>query len=976
MLELSASDPIVKGYLKDLNHLKAQHVSHELGLKAPFQTLLDKAAKRRGWTLVNELSTYSGGKRVVPDGTVRDEFRLARGWWEAKDTSDNLAAEIQKKLKAGYPTRNIIFEDTQIAVLYQDRAEAGEFALGEPLKIAALLNRFLSHDESDEQEFQRAMAEFKSRIPDLAQSLREHIAEAHKKNPPFQKAFAEFVTLCRASLNPDLSEDNVDEMLIQHLLTERLMRNLFQNPEFTQRNVIAAQVQHVIERLASTSFSTAEFLRRLDPYYKAIERAGANLSHFTEKQDFLNSVYEQFFQKFSPDIADKHGIVYTPREIVDYMCNSVEEALRDEFGLTLASPGVLILDPCTGTGNFLVNLIERMPGRALAEAYENRLFANEVMLLPYYVASLNIEHAYYERMKRYEPFPGLCFVDTLDMAEARQIGLFTPANTERVQREKEAKITVILGNPPYNVGQKSENDNNKNRKYRVVDSRIRETYSKDSKASSKSKLDDAYVKFFRWATDRLEGRDGIVCFVSNNGFLQGIAFDGFRKHLSQDFQRIDHFDLRGNARTSGDRRREEGGNVFDDQIRTGIGITLAVRNKDVKPRIRYYVVPPYGKAEEKRRILANFGSASRVPWQTLTPNAEHTWLVPEHAEEYREFPPMEEMFAIKTLGLNTNRDEIVYDFASDKLTRRVGNFIADYNLEIDRHRRDPKAGLSVHLKWSSRLKECLVRGQYAEFAEIKIKPSLYRPFTRRYVFLDSILNQRTSHWREISGLVIAVPGLGNRKPFGVLMSDTILPLDLAFEKVQCFPLSHLKDSAVEEFRRRYANDSITKQDVFYYIYAILHHPGYRERYAANLKRELPRIPFAPDFTAFTAAGKELARLHVEYESLDPWPLAAIENKDVPYSERVVKMKLSPDRQSLRVNDSLTLCGIPPEAFEYRLGSRSALEWIVDQYQVAGESDPNREDDPGYIVRLVGQVVRVSVVTAQIVKRLPEFAGPL
>jgi type I restriction-modification system DNA methylase subunit len=342
MLEIAATDPIIKLYLKDLENLRnGQQVAHELGLKGPFQNLLDKAARKRGWTLVAELSTYSGGKRVVPDGTVRDEFRLARGWWEAKDTSDKLASEIQKKLKAGYPTRNTIFEDTQTAVLYQDRSEAGEFALGEPLKVAELLNEFFAHDESDEREFHRAMDEFKSRIPDLAQSLREHIAEAHKKNAKFKDAFKKFLAVCRASLNPELSDEKVNEMLIQHLLTERLMRNLFQNPEFTKRNVIAAQVHNVIQELASSSFSTAEFLKKLDPYYKAIERAGANLSHFTEKQDFLNSVYEQFFQKFSPDIADTHGIVYTPREIVDYMCKSVEDALKEEFGLSLASPEVV-----------------------------------------------------------------------------------------------------------------------------------------------------------------------------------------------------------------------------------------------------------------------------------------------------------------------------------------------------------------------------------------------------------------------------------------------------------------------------------------------------------------------------------------------------------------------------------------------------------------------------------------------------------
>lgn len=963
MFELAPSDPIVRTYLKDLKHLKDQLVMHELGLKGPFQNLLDKAARKRGWTLVPELSTYSGGRRVVPDGTVRDEFRLARGWWEAKDTSDQLAAEIQKKLKAGYPSRNTIFEDTQMAVLYQDRSEAGEFALSEPVKVAELLNRFLSHDESDEREFERAMYEFKSRIPDLAHSLSEHIAEAHKKNRKFREAFAAFVTLCRASLNPELSEANVDEMLIQHLLTERLMRNLFQNPEFTTRNVIAAQVQNVIDALASGSFSTAEFLKKLDPYYNAIEREGTNLSHFTEKQDFLNSVYEQFFQRFSPNVADTHGIVYTPREIVDYMCSSVEEALKREFGYTLASPEVMILDPCTGTGNFLVNLIERMRGNVLPEAYENRLFANEVMLLPYYVASLNIEHAYYERVKQYEPFPGLCFVDTLDMAETQQIGLFTPANTERVEREKKAAITVIIGNPPYNVGQKSENDNNKNRPHKVVDRRVHDTYAKDSHASSKSKLDDAYVKFFRWATDRLNGRDGIVCFVSNNGFLDQTAFDGMRMHLSQDFERIDHIDLHGNVR----RNPKLSGtthNVFGIQV--GVGITLAVRKRGATSRLRYFRVPETWRRGQKLDFLTK----RDIAWNILKPDSKHTWLVPKHAQEFADFPAITDMFSLWTLGIGTNRDSVVYDWDRDKLRQRVVKFITAYNTEVHRHKASPDADWPDLIKWSRDLKKDALRGRLAEFDQGKIRAALYRPFTKRFLFFDRILNEEIYQWPKITGIVIWVK-TGAEWPFFALASEIICD-KLPQGGSQCFPIAQLEDSAVAQFRQRYSNASITKENLFHYLYALLHHPAYRERYADNLKRELPRIPFAPDFSALAAAGKELAHLHIEYETLEQWPLESVENKDVPYSERVTKMQLSPDRQSLKVNDSLTLVGIPGEAFEYRLGTRSALEWIIDQYQVKGESDPNREHDPGYIARLVGQVVRVSVETARLVKSLPDY----
>jgi predicted helicase len=961
MLDLSPTDPIVKTYLKDLDYLKHQSITHELGLKHAFQTLLDKAAKRRGWTLVPELATHYGGKRVVPDGTVRDEFRLARGWWEAKDTSDNLAKEIEKKLKAGYPARNTIFEDTQRAVLFQDRSEAGEFALAEPVHVAALLNRFFSHDESDEREFRRAMEEFKNRIPDLAQSLRSHIDEAHKKNKAFREAFAEFVALCRASLNPDLSEAKVDEMLIQHLLTERLMRNLFQNPEFTRKNAIAAQVEQVIDALAKGSFSRAEFLQKLDPYYKAIEREGSNLSHFTEKQDFLNSVYEQFFQRFSPDIADTHGIVYTPREIVDYMCNSVEQALREEFGYTLSSPEVVILDPCTGTGNFIVQLMDKIPRSALEEAYKNRLFANEVMLLPYYVASLNIEHAYSEHMGGYETFEGLCFVDTLDMAEHPT--LFAPENTKRVERERRADITIIIGNPPYNVGQESENDNNKNRKYKVVDKDVKDTYTKDSKATNKNALSDVYVKFFRWATDRLQGRDGIVCFVSNNSFIDQTAFDGMRKHLSQDFERIDHLDLHGNVR----RNPKLSGtthNVFGIQV--GVGITLAVRKKGTPARLRYHRVPEMWRKGEKLKFL----EANKVPWQTLAPDEKNTWLTTEHGDEWKALQAIDGRFGLHSNGVKTNRDAIVYDWDHDKLGARVKQFIFAYNAEVHRHKSDPEADWPDHIAWSETLKKAAVHGRLAEFENARIVRSLYRPFTKRWLYFDHLLNERVYQWENISGIVMWLK-VGPDWPFFALASSTICDL-LPQGGSQCFPASRLKDAALLEFRTHYSNPTITKEEIFHYIYALLHHPEYRTRYAANLKRELPRIPFAPDFQAFAAAGRELARLHVEYESLPPWPLKEVENKEVKFTQRITKMKLSKDKQSLYVNDSLTLAEIPSETFEYRLGSRSALEWIVDQYQIKGDSDPNREDDPAYIIRLIGQVVRVSIETVTIVKSLPNF----
>jgi len=380
----------------------------------------------------------------------------------------------------------------------------------------------------------------------------------------------------------------------------------------------------------------------------------------------------------------------------------------------------VILDPCTGTGNFIVNLIERMPGRALAEAYRSRLFANEIMLLPYYVASLNIEHAYYERMKQYESFDGLCFVDTLDMADARQIGLFTLANTERVAREKKAAITVIIGNPPYNVGQKSENDNNKNRKYKEVDGRIRDTYVADSTASLKTQVYDAYVRFFRWATDRLGSRDGIVCFVSNNSFVDQLAFDGMRKHLLQDFERVDHIDLHGNVRRN-PKLSGTANNVFGIQV--GVGITLAVKNKGAARELRYHRVPEMWRKREKLDFLAQGEPA----WQTPTPDADHTWLVLEHADEYRGFLGIAEFFDLYTVGVKTNRDEVVYDWDRRKLSERIRTLIADYNAVVYRRQADPEADWPDNIKWSEGLKLNVRRGNLAKFDRAKVRGALYRP---------------------------------------------------------------------------------------------------------------------------------------------------------------------------------------------------------------------------------------------------------
>jgi len=999
--------------LRDKGGVSEQH------LRPAFQSLLVAVGKKAGWTLVPEQRLPNG---KVPDGTFRDAFLLPRGYWEAKDTADDLQTEIKKKIEIGYPLTNIVFEDTHRAVLYQDGQRALEVELGDRQQLTDLLHAFITHAEPDIEHFEQAVAEFKARIPELAQGVLAIIATERKGNKRFIAAFAAFHELCRTALDPRITTELIDEMLVQHLLTERLFRTVFDNQDFTRRNAIAVEIEKVIDALTSRAFNRAAFLKSLDRFYLAIEDTARGLDDFSEKQHFLNVVYERFFQGFSVKNADTMGIVYTPQEIVDFMCASVDAVLRQEFGKSLSTPGVKVLDPCVGTGNFIVNILRRINRRDLPQKYRDDLFCNEIMLLPYYIASMNIEHEYYQLTGEYLPFEGICFTDTLDLAEAKQLGLFGEENTERVAREKGAEITVVIGNPPYNVGQQNENDNNKNRAYPVIDQRIRETYGRDSKATNRNALSDAYVKFFRWATDRLGTQDGIVCFVSNNSFLSKLAFDGMRKNLESDFTTIYHFNFKGDAHTSGERRQREGGNLFNNQIRVGVGITLLVRNHQQLQthQLNYHVVGDYWTASEKTAYLRQFSEVTKMPWQTLQPDERHTWLTEGLQDDFDAFIPIgtkvgkaaqtglaQTIFQLYSGGVKTNRDQWAYDFDANKLRKKIQEFIEFYNCEVDRWQRRTDRDMRIdnfvsydekRLKWSRDLKLDLQRGHVAEYNEAKLRASLYRPFCKQHLYFDRVINEEVYVFPRILPIrdcekenrIICVVN-EEQIPFSVQIASLIPCLHYGGRQTQCFPFytynedgnnrqENITDWALGEFREQYG-DGVTKWDIFYYVYALLHYPAYRERYAENLKRELPRIPLAvaaSDFPAYVDIGLKLADLHLHYETVEEYPLNWIENNKIPFSWRVEKMRLSAEKDVLVVNDSLTLTGFPPACFAYRLGNRSALEWVIDQYQVSTDkrsgitSDPNRDDDPEYIIRLLARVVTVSVETVKLVQSLPEL----
>jgi len=1047
---LSPTAPAIEAYYNRLADYRRLGATNEMAIRQAFAILLEEVAANVAWYLILEQTLDN---RARPDGVLLDNLRIPRGYWEAKDTKDNLETEITKKIAVSYPTFNTIFENSEYGILYQDGRRVLEVDLRHREQLAKLLSLFFSYTGADIEKFQSAVREFQARIPLLAQGLMHLIAEEFKQNVAFSTAFKKFHALCQQALHTTTSREVVEEMLVQHLLTERLFRTVFENQDFVRRNVIAAEIEKVIEILTIRAFSRREFLQELDTIYHTIEDNAKRIEDFSAKQPFLNVVYERFFQGFSVKQADTHGIIYTPQEIVDFMCASVETILQQEFNLTLAAPTVQILDPCVGTGNFILNLLKRISRKDLQRKYEQEIFCNEVLLLPYYIAALNIERCYFELMKQYCAYPGICLVDTLNLVESpssaekqaatQQLLFFNEENTKRVERQKAAPLMVIIGNPPYNVGQRNVNDNNKNRPYTVIERRISETYAKDSRATNKNALSDAYIKFFRWAIDRLEDRDGIICFVSNNSFLEGIAFDGLRKHLLQDFTTIYHLNLGGNARKGG------GGSVFG--IMVGVGITILVRKK-VKPTeasakalLLYHALPNQLTGPAKLALLTKHQSVKEIEWHVLQPDAKNNWLTTGLSTEFDSFLALgtkeaktcksnvvETIFKTFSNGVNTSRDTWAYNFNETLLIANIQRFSAAYNAEVDRWKQRSKKDAQVDtfvsyddskLKWSESLKNYLKREISIIFNLLKVRFSLYRPFCKQYLYFDRFMIERVYQFpsifptpaSEAENLVICLTIIGTQKAFSCFISNHLTDLNLYANPAQCFPFytyakdgskrqENITDWAVKQFEAQYGPDPLvelaetsgvggplpsassgngsTKKAIFFYVYALLHHPLYRERYQENLKRELPRLPLIGDrqtFLTLVEIGQKLADLHLNYETVEEYPLEWVESKQVPWTWRVEKMKLTKEKDAIIFNHCLTLKGIPASAFDYQLGNRSALEWVLDQYQITTDkrsgitNDPNRGDDPQYIVHLIGKVITVSVETVKLVERLREIS---
>ena len=781
---------------------------NEENIRPAFQNCLDSYCRdhREKLVLVPELKTSLSNK---PDGTVKDSLRMARGHWEAKDSHDDLDAEIRVKFNRGYPRDNIIFEDSQTAVLVQNGSEAMRVDMSRDGELHRLIRVFLDYELPEIQEFRQAQGQFKADLPAVLENLRATVAEAEEENLRYQAAAEAFLDLCNRTIGPAVSPADVREMLLQHILTKDIFQRVFSEDQFHRENNIARQLDG-LERTFFTGDVRRQAIDRLRAYYGVIGRAADEIADYAEKQQFLKAIYEDFYTAYNPAAADRLGVVYTPNEVVDFIIRGADHLLQKHFGKTLADDNVQILDPATGTGTFVTNLINHLPADRLEHKYLNEIHANELAILPYYIANLNIEYTYQQRTGRYLEFPNLCFVDTLDNLDWQQAGATGGAVTRqsafnlgglseenwiRIQEQNEKPISVIIGNPPYNANQQNENDNNKNREYPEIDRRIRETYIASSTAQ-KTKQYDMYKRFIRWASDRLAD-DGIIAFITNRAYLEARQDDGFRQVASGEFTDIYFMDLgsdvRRNPKISGTTH-----NVFG--IQTGVAIAFFVREKSRLGdcNIHYASREDAEIARDKLDYLKATGLET-VPFESITPDAKNNWLNQSNSNFERLIPladrqtklakSVEEeraVFGLYSLGVITARDEWVYDFDALCLGSKVRSFINEY--EENRARYGGKtvedSDLGTTIKWTRDLKRQLRLGIPNTFDSDSISTTVFRPFVTKTLYFNQNLNEMQYQLPQVfspaadtQNKVICFSGVASSKPFSVLATNKIFGHD-------------------------------------------------------------------------------------------------------------------------------------------------------------------------------------------------------
>jgi predicted helicase len=1009
------SQQLINHYLKELDVIKrVSGSSRETIIREAFKDLLKAWGRQEGLVFLAEFPLKTATKTNINiDGALLHELRMPLGYWEAKDANDDLDAEVSKKFKKGYPQDNIIFSDDAQAVLWQNRQEVMRCDMTDTVALSKLLKLYFSYERAEIAGFRTAVEQFKTDLPAVLDALRAMMDTQVQSNAGYRAASAKFLVHAQDAINPSLTDADVREMLIQHILTEEIFAKVFDDSDFHQHNNVAKEL-YALEAEFFTGALKRQTLKGLETYYAAIRAAAAQISSHSEKQTFLKVIYENFYKVYNTKAADRLGVVYTPNEIVRFMIDGADWLCEQHFGKNLIDKDVDILDPATGTGTYICELLEHFRGqpKKLAHKYAYELHANEVAILPYYVANLNIEATYAAITGQYAEFPNLCFVDTLDNVglhtaakgtTAELFGSVSEENVARIKRQNSKRISVVIGNPPYNANQANENDNNKNREYPGIDARIKHTYIAESTAQ-KTKLYDMYARFFRWASDRVH-ENGIVAFVSNNSFIDSRTFDGFRKVIASEFNEIWVVDLKGNARTSGERRRREAGNVFDDQIRVGIAIWFCVKNPKLKGcKINYEAVSDYAKAQQKIDFIAATPLRDRV-FELVRPDPKNNWinltsndfdtLLPLASKETKAAKTAageRAVFKLYSLGVSTNRDEWVYDFDPGCLERKVSWLLQHEGLALVGN------AWSDSVKWSETLKRRIAAGATEDFSSERLRIAAYRPYVVRHLYASNLLVDRPGDMAAIPNAGKTI-GLSFGKDFRVLGAGA--PFDLHFigdtvglslHRIGPDRANHdnITDWALKQFTTHYTAEigkgkgarKITKEAIFHYCYAVLHDPVYREKYAQNLKREFPRIPFYAGFWQWVAWGESLMQMHIGFESVAPFALQRHDQPDTAARNAGLSPKamLRADTAagSIALDTETTLRGIPPQAWAYKLGNRSALEWVLDQYKERKPKDPTiREKFDTYrfadykekVIDLLMRVTTVSVETVRVTEAM-------
>lgn len=871
---------------------------------------------------------------------------------------------------------------------------------------------------------------------DIAKIANTHIDRIkgiveNKKYVKEREAFEKFAYELRDDLNDSITDEEIIEMLAQHLVTKPVFDALFSGNSFASQNPMSKAMQGVLEVLQPHRLEKEA--AELEAFYDSVKLRASGIDSAEGRQKIIVELYDKFFRNAFPKMSERLGIVYTPVEIVDFILKSVDHLLRTEFGQDLSSEGVHILDPFTGTGTFITRLIQSglISKEALPRKFKSEIHANELVLLAYYIAAINIEAAYHGVVGgEYTPFDGILLTDTFQMYEKEDlVSDVLVDNSARRKRQKKLDIRVIVGNPPYSVGQKSENDNNQNVAYPSLDSRIAETYAKASSATNVKPLYDSYIRAIRWASDRI-GRSGIVGFITNANFIEANTADGMRKCLANEFTDLYVLHLRGNARTAGDRRRREGGNVFGEGSRAPVAISILVKNAQSARPGRIFI-RDIGDFLTEQQKLDEVSASQHVvsvdpKWRIVTPDAHGDWIK-QRDESFERFLTLGNkqdynpaVFDTYSLGIGTNRDAWVYGPSKTKVSDNVRRTIKFYNAELERfdkafpdlekrEREDRFDGFvstdPTKIGWSSSLKDHFARGTKLEFEATKLVTSLYRPFLKQWLYFGAHVIHRPGLMPQlypaqgIENRIIGVSSGESRSSYSTLMADVPASLH-ATDSVgsQYFPLfvydpetgvrrDGITDNGLNHFRDFYVGETITKEDVFYYVYGILHSPDYRERYADNLGKELPRIPRvskAEDFWAFSKAGRALGDLHVNFEK-QPEYLATIDAPSRP-NFRVEKMKFGKrdgekDKTVIQYNESIAVRNIPREAYEYVVNGKSAIEWVMERQSVTTDKDSGIVKDANdyaketmkdarYPLSLLLRVITVSLETMKIVNALP------